>query len=134
MLLRRLGRVAGLDVAGGAAWGWRRRSQPRPPWARVSVLLGLRFQGFAGKVFGTEFGPDSIIGETRQSVEEACSDIDYLLSIPDGIDELADVGDDVDAIAAAFCRQEHIEGDAEPDTVDVTDVVHLGDRLLNIIR
>ncbi|WP_395155595.1 DEAD/DEAH box helicase, partial [Ilumatobacter sp.] len=127
MLLRRLGRT--LDM-----------NQPDRPLGSAapvatSATLGTgadaldELRSFAGKVFGTEFARDSVIGETRQTVEEACSDIDYLLSIPD-IDELADVGDDVDAIAAAFCRQEHIEGDAEPDTVDVTDVVHLGDRLL----
>ena len=75
------------------------------------------------------FEPDAVIGETRQTVEEACRDLNYLLSIPD-IDELAEVGDDIDAIAAAFCREEHIAGDEPPDDVDVTDVVELGDRLL----
>jgi ATP-dependent helicase YprA (DUF1998 family) len=127
MLLRRLGRTLGMNqpdrplgtaapVATSATLG-----------SGVGALDELR--EFAGKVFGVAFEPDAVIGETRQTVEEACRDLNYLLSIPD-IDELAEVGDDIDAIAAAFCREEHIAGDEPPDDVDVTDVVELGDRLL----
>ena len=127
MLLRRLGRTLAMN-------------QPDRPLGHAapvatSATLGSsagaldELRDFAGKVFGAEFEPDSVIGETRQTVEEACRDLNYLLSIPE-IEELVQVDNDFAAVAAAFCREEHVEGDAEPDAFDASNVAELGDRLL----
>jgi hypothetical protein len=126
MLLRRLGRALGMNKLGqplGVATPVATSATLGSGVDTVEVLCE-----FASKVFGCRIGPEAVIGETRQTVEEACANLDYLLPIPD-VDELAQVGDDIDAIAAAFCRREQLDGEP-PDVVDLTDVVTLGDRLL----
>jgi hypothetical protein len=125
MLLRRLGRTLGTARAG----------QPLGDAVPVatSATLGSEptasadLRDFAGKVFGVDFDSDAIVGETRQTVEEACSAIDYRLPVPE-IDALTEVGDDLQAVAMAFCAREMPDGTL--DHVDATDVVELGDRLL----
>lgn len=128
MLLRRLGRrlnMATPDAPLGSA----------APVA-TSATLGTGAQAvdelceFAGKVFGTQFERDAVIGETRQTVDEACSAINYELSTPE-VADVVDAGDDLDAIAAAFCRRETLDSDtAGDDELDPRDVVTLGERLL----
>ena len=122
MLLRRLGaslRIAVPDAPLGAA----------APVA-TSATLGsdpaalVELRDFAGKVFGVDFDEDSVIGETRQSIDEACLPVDATLPTPNPPDvaELA-LDDDGDALAAAFCRR----SDGEPL---LSDPVELGERLL----
>ncbi len=60
---------------------------------------------FAGRVFGVPFTPEAVIGEVRQSAEDACGSVDYALPIPDvgeinAVDE--NDGDAFDALAAMF--------------------------------
>ncbi len=122
MLLRRLGRTLRMNGPGlplGSA----------TPVA-TSATLGTgavaveALRKFAGKVFGVAFDEAAVIGEQRQSVEEACLAVDYLLPIPD-VGELLEVDlDDPDAVTTAFCRY---EGD---DGADLGDVVVLGAKLL----
>lgn len=125
MLLRRLGRTLNMVQPG-------RPLGPAVPIA-TSATLGTGpgavadLCDFAGKIFGVDFGFDSIVEETRQTVDEACAAIDYRLPVPD-IDALMDVDDDLEAIAVAFCQRENSESTTDP--VDVTDVVELGQRLL----
>ncbi len=99
MLLRRLGATLGMatdthplgtatPVATSATLG----SSPE-------AIVELR--SFAEKVFGATFDADSVVGETRQSVEEACGASDYLLPIPD-VDAF-DGALDLDDVAAIFC-------------------------------
>ena len=80
MLLRRVGRTLGmatdagpLGIATPVATSATLASDP-------GALAELR--EFAGKVFGSEFDEDAVIGETRQSVDEVCNDIDFYLEIP----------------------------------------------------
>ena len=75
---------------------------------------------FAGKVFGTDFDPDSVIGETRQTVEEACSEINYLLPIPDA--RCRGRPHRSGRRRAAFCTD-------IDDSTPIDDVVVLGERL-----
>ncbi len=84
-----------------------------------AALVELR--EFADKVFGTAFGPDSVIGETRQTVEEACEDTEYLLPIP----EVEDLAGDLELadVAAIFCSTP-TEPFADPDPF------RLGEKLL----
>ena len=107
MLLRRLGATLGAVEPGrplGAA----------TPVATSATLgagasAGAELAEFAGKVFGVEFPPESVIGESRQSVDEACEPVNYELPIPDvddvlGLTELEDV-------ANAFCVSADDGGD-----------------------
>jgi hypothetical protein len=102
MLLRRLGRTLQM-AAGDAPLG---TATPVATSATLGVgdAASQTLRDFAGKVFGVDFEPTSVIGESRQTVEEACDAVDYTLPIP----EVADVAhlDDLDEVAAAFCAGE----------------------------
>ncbi len=124
MLLRRLG--ATLQMTGPAG-----PLGSAAPVATSATLAssdsgGDQLRSFASKVFGSEFDLGSLVGETRQSVEEACGPTNFYLSIP----SVQDVNEaqDVDAVAAAFCTSVDPDGEASPPPV--TDVVAMGDLLL----
>ncbi len=128
MLLRRLGRTLGMATP--------ERPLGSAVPAATSATLGsgagaaTNLREFATKVFGAEFDEDSVIGETRQTVDDACLDIDFDLPVPDP----GEFGDDdtLELVAAAFCRRlpDPEKPDASIDPLDPTDVVELGDRLL----
>ncbi|MCD9625295.1 DEAD/DEAH box helicase [Rhabdothermincola salaria] len=123
MLLRRLG--ATLDMAtpdrplGSAA-----------PVATSATMGSERsaeadLRDFATKVFGVDVGADAVIGETRQTVDEACGRVDYELPIPSVDDVLQIDEDDLEALAFAFCHRPD-----DPTHTPVGDPVELGVRLL----
>lgn len=123
MLLRRLGRTLEMNDERGPLGG-------AAPVATSATLGSGAGAGavdalcrFANKVFGVEFGAGSVIGEARQSIEEACGEVDYLLPIP-AVETILDDSLALDGIAAAFCRY---DGD---DVPDLTDVEVLGRKLL----
>ncbi len=123
MLLRRLGATLGMSEGarplGGAA--------PVATSATLSSDLSgeADLRVFAEKVFGVAFGADAVIGETRQTVDEACSVVDYNLPIP-SVDEVIEVSEDeLDGLVWAFCRRVD-----DPDDEPPTDPVGLGERLL----
>jgi len=121
MLMRRLGATLG-TAAPGAPLGL---AAPVATSATLgsdpAALVDLR--EFAGKVFGVEFSEDSVIGETRQTIDEACSAVDPELPTPSPYTVAnLDTHDD-DALAAAFCRR----ADNEPM---LSDPIELGERLL----
>lgn len=123
MLLRRLGATLGMagdDSPLGAA-------VPVATSATLtSELSGVAdLRDFAAKVFGVRVDDEAVIGETRQTIDEACGPVDYELPIPsvDEVVELAD--DDLDAVRWAFCRRLDDSEDEPP-----TDLVELGERLL----
>lgn len=100
MLLRRLGatlKMATDDAPLGSA----------TPVA-TSATLGSgpiavdALREFAGRVFGTAFPDAAVIGEERQTPEEACGAIDYTLPIPEIDDVLAVPDKDLDSVAALF--------------------------------
>jgi hypothetical protein len=99
MLLRRLGATLGVSTPG------RPLGDVTP--VATSATLGsgtadtAAMREFAGRVFGAPFDERAVIGEDRQTPEEACDTIDYLLPIPDPAD-VPEAGDDLDALAAAF--------------------------------
>jgi hypothetical protein len=127
MLLRRLGRTLG--------WPGRRPLGTAHPVA-TSATLGsgvgaarrparLRRQGLRRRL-----RRPTVIGETRQTVEEACRDLDYLLPIPDGR-RLAEAATTSTPSLPRSAGRRHIAGDEPPDDVDVTDVVELGEACSN---
>lgn len=121
MLLRRLGATLGLAQP-GAPLG------PAAPVATSATLgsdtAALRdLREFAGKVFGVDFDEDSVIGERRQTIDEACLPVDASLPLPSPFTVVELDADDVDALAAAFCRR----SDDEPL---LSGPVELGERLL----
>ena len=126
MLLRRLGATLGATEPGrplGAA----------TPVATSATLgtgasAGEELAEFAGKVFGVEFPAESVIGESRQSVDQACEPVNYMLPIPDvaevtGLNELEDV-------ANAFCTSPDTDGDWSSLGTDEDARVRLGEKLL----
>ena len=121
MLLRRLGATLRLAEP-GAPLG------PAAPVA-TSATLGsdaralIDLRDFAGKVFGVDFAADSVIDETRQSIDEACLPVDPTLPLPSPYAVLDLDADDPDALAAAFCRR-------SSDEPVLSDPVELGERLL----
>jgi hypothetical protein len=122
MLLRRLGRTLRMNQPGRPLG----HATPVATSATLGTGAGATeaLKRFASKVFGVGFDSSSIIGEQRQTVEEACSTVDYYLPIPDA-GEVAELGqDDPDAVAVAFCRY---DGDKVPD---LADPVILGETLL----
>lgn len=123
MLLRRLGRTLKMADESGPIGSATPVATSATLGSGTSAVESLC--GFATKVFGTPFDADAVIGETRQTVEETCGDVNYLLPIPD-VSELDEVGDDLDAIAEGFCRA--IDG--EDRDADLGDVFQLGSLLL----
>ena len=123
MLLRRLGAMLDMAVPdrplGAAA-----------PVATSATMGSERaaeadLRDFATKVFGVEIGPEAVIGETRQSVDEACGQVDYELPIP-SVDEVLEIDeDDHEALAFAFCHRPN-----DPHDIPPGDPVELGVRLL----
>lgn len=123
MLLRRLGRTLKMNESGRPLGSATPVATSATLGSGVGAVQTLR--SFASKVFGVDFDELSIIGEERQTADEACADVDYYLPIPDA-GELVALGlDDPDAAAFAFCRY---EGDDEPD---LSDAVVLGGKLLS---
>jgi ATP-dependent helicase YprA (DUF1998 family) len=108
MLLRRLGATLGMAEPG-------RPLGSATPVATSATLgtgdtASAELADFAGKVFGVEFPPESVIGETRQTVDEACKPVDFTLPIPDAA-EVALLSD-LDDVAVAFC--------VDPDSDEVS--------------
>jgi replicative superfamily II helicase len=114
MLLRRLGRrlsMATPEYPLGAA----------TPVA-TSATLGSgsgstdALREFAGRVFGADFDPEAVIGEFRQTAEEACGAIDYTLPTP-RVEDVAEIDeldpDAIDAIVAAFTGRTDAVGPEE---------------------
>jgi ATP-dependent helicase YprA (DUF1998 family) len=100
MLLRRLGSALGLATPD------RPLGSCTPVATSATLGSGTQssdaMRGFAERIFGTPFDADAVIGETRQTAEEACHTVDYRLPIPD-VSDLADAADDdFDALVAAF--------------------------------
>ena len=80
MLLRRLGATLGMAELGRPLGG-------ATPVATSATLgtgdtASAELAELTGKVFGVEFAPESVIGETRQTVDEACAPVDFTLPIP----------------------------------------------------
>jgi hypothetical protein len=122
MLLRRLGRTLRMNEPDRPLGGATAVATSATLGSGESAVDALRV--FASKVFGFEFDAGSVVGEQRQTVEEACDDVDYFLPIPDPA-ELGELSlDDPDSIAYAFCRY---DGDDDPD---LGDPVVLGQKLL----
>ena len=123
MLLRRL----------GAALGMAEPDRPLGSAAPVatSATMGNEraaeadLREFATKVFGVEIGPEAVIGETRQTVDEACGPVDYELPIPSVADVLQVADDDLEALAFTFCHRPD-----EPTDTPPGDPVELGVRLV----
>jgi ATP-dependent helicase YprA (DUF1998 family) len=82
MLLRRLGATLGMAAPGRPLGG----AVPVATSATLGTGAGAvtELRDFAGKVFGTDFDDASVIGETRQTAEEACGITDYRLPHPRG--------------------------------------------------
>lgn len=127
MLLRRLGATLNMAEAGRPLGG-------AVPVA-TSATLGsgtaaqTELRSFAGKVFGTDFEPDSVIGESRQTIDEACLPVDFYLPIPT-IDTLLDAGEDLEAVAMAFLQREEDGSGAKTEPPDISDLDAVGKILL----
>ena len=114
MLLRRLGARLGLAEPG-------RPLGPAVPVA-TSATLGVSgsqaaaaLREFAERVFGLPFPAESVVVESRKSVEEACGQVDYTLPIPE-VEEVLAVPDDehlFDGLAALFTERAEPLGAAE---------------------
>ena len=118
MLLRRLGAATGLAGPG-------RPLGTAVPIATSATLgagtaSGSAMRLFAERVFAVSFSEESVIGESRQTAEEACGSVDYTLPIPEVAEVDALVADDLDGLAAIFT------GTPEP-----FDQFALGDVLLH---
>jgi ATP-dependent helicase YprA (DUF1998 family) len=121
MLMRRLGATLGTAVPGAPLGAAAPVATSATLGSDAAALLDLR--DFAGKVFGVDFDENSVIGETRQTIDEACLPVDPSLPLPSP-SEVADLEPgDGDALAAAFCRRSA----GEPL---LSDPVELGERLL----
>ncbi len=126
MLLRRLGATLGAAEPG-------RPLGNATPVATSATLgtgasAGMELAEFAGKVFGVEFAPESVIGESRQSVDAACEPVNYELPIPD-VDDVLGLTD-LDDVANAFCVSPDGGGDWSALGTDDDARVRLGRRLL----
>jgi hypothetical protein len=116
MLLRRLGIRLGLNRPG------RPLGDVVPVATSATLGSGIdseSMRDFAGRVFGTAFDPDSVIGEERQSADECLAPINYEAPIPQigDLPEPEDIGD-LDELAVKFIGR-------VPD-----DAVDLGQALL----
>ena len=121
MLLRRLGAALGTAVPGAPLGSAAPVATSATLGSDPSALVDLR--DFAGKVFGVSFDEASVIGETRQSVDEACLPVDAHLPTPSPFEVAGLELDDGQTLVAAFCRRH----DDEPLPVEP---VELGERLL----
>ena len=123
MLLRRLGATLGMD-------GDQPLGQATPVATSATMGSGVgavdSLCQFATKVFGVSFGPDSIVGETRKTVEASMEAINFDLNVPDPL-EVAQLTD-VDEIAAAFGSKVNDDGSLEAWTPE--DAFDLGRMLL----
>lgn len=121
MLLRRLGATLGMATAGRPLGGAAPVATSATLGTEADALVDLR--DFAHKVFGVEFAGDAVVGETRQTVEEACRPTDHDLPIPSVSDVAEIADDDFDGLVSIFLRA-GVTDLAPLDTVD------LGERLL----
>ena len=116
MLIRRLGIRLGLNRPG------RPLGDVAPVATSATLGSGIdseSMRDFAGRVFGTAFDSDSVIGEERQSADECLAPINYEAPVPQ-IDDLPEPEDreDLDGLAVQFIGR-------VPD-----DAVDLGQALL----
>ncbi|HTO00331.1 MAG TPA: DEAD/DEAH box helicase, partial [Microthrixaceae bacterium] len=115
MLLRRLGATLGMATKARPLGNAAPVATSATLGSEPSAIVDLR--EFAGKVFGVEFEADSVIGETRQTIEEACGPVDNLLPIPT-VKTLREVlEDDTEGLAAAFCQKD--DGSMPVDRVEL---------------
>ncbi len=119
MLLRRLGSRLKMDTADAPL------GNAIPVATSATLGTGQRaieeLRDFASKIFGSTFHADSVIGETRQTVEEACGPVNYALAIPDAAD-VAGLTDEAD-LSAIFCSDPE-----NPSAIE--DTVELGTLLV----
>ena len=124
MLLRRLGARLAMATPehplGGAAAVGTSATAAGDPRSQADLL------GFASKVFGCTFSEESIIGENRLTVDEACKEIDRELPTPLVGDVVSLPIEDHDALVAAFCTRP--AGATDPPEVPA-DPITLGDSL-----
>lgn len=99
MLLRRLGATLAMAQPGAPLGACTPVATSATLGTGPGALRELR--EFAGKVFGVDFDETAVIGETRQTPEEACAETDYFLPIPAPGDVIGLT--DVDDVVAAFC-------------------------------
>ncbi len=99
MLLRRLGATLQMAAPEAPLGGCTPVATSATLGSGPGALRELR--EFAGKVFGVEFDETAVIGETRQTPEEACAETNYFLPIPPP-GEVAGLTE-VDDVVAAFC-------------------------------
>lgn len=121
MLMRRLGATLGIAVPGAPLGAAAPVATSATLGSDAAALVDLR--DFAGKVFGVGFGHESVIGETRQTIDEACLPVDATLPMPSPFEVVELDPDDGDALAAAFCRR-------SADEPLLSGPVELGERLL----
>jgi ATP-dependent helicase YprA (DUF1998 family) len=100
MLLRRLGATSLMAEPG-------RPLGPATPVATSATLgsgvqAGIDLRDFAERVFGVPFPEEAVVGEVRQTPDEACDRVDYTLPIPEVSDVLAIPADDIDRVTAVF--------------------------------
>jgi ATP-dependent helicase YprA (DUF1998 family) len=124
MLLRRLAATLGLAGPQGPLGSAVPVATSATLTSDQSGVSDLRT--FAAKVFGIAFDADSVIGESRQTVDEACDPVDYELPIP-SVDDVVEL-DDGDLDSAAWLFTKRLD---DPADVPPTDVVALGKRLLS---
>lgn len=124
MLLRRLGKTLGVARADAPLGDITPVATSATLGTGPTSTVDLR--SFAERVFGCAFPEESVVTERRQSVEQACRPVNYMLPIPDPHD-VADV-DDLEEVAAAFCVP--LGPDGEPDAELPASVEELGERLL----
>lgn len=128
MLLRRLGAAVGVAEAG------RPLGRVTPVATSATLGGGSRsddLRAFAETVFGTPFGPDSVVTEERLAAEDVIADVDFEMQLPDvealagGLRHRTFDADDDDSwrpLAELVLRR-----DEKP--VEVRDRVHLADLL-----
>lgn len=123
MLLRRLGATLGMAEPGAPLGACTPVATSATLGTGAGSLRELR--EFAGKVFGVDFDETSVIGETRQTPEEACAETNYFLPIPPP-GEVASLAE-LDDVVAAFCTDPE---DGDKGIVVADSPALLSERLL----
>ncbi|MEP9394532.1 DEAD/DEAH box helicase [Gordonia sp. VNK1] len=126
MLIRRVGAKVGVAGAGGPLG----RITP----VATSATLGggpqsVALRTFAETVFGTTFGPDSLVGETSLAATDVVKEVDFTLDIPSVDDILAVPAPVSDDPTTWVPLAEAVLGSAAAQSTDLSDPVAIGDAL-----